>query len=549
MAWHLWYANAGGTAIELTSYYDARIPWEFTEQAEEGSFGQSEFVFSDPDMVLDIDGHRRFWIIEDASEVTNDVIGAGYILDQEISRGEGDNFEPLGRAWRVSIADKNALWHRRVMVGTDNARKAETDVARMAWLLATSEAYNFDDVSTYVASSSGTAMDKNDYRGQYFDQIMDDCAQASGRNWYAFEADQGSGRETIAWYNHDTVTAYTSPLFLSNDPNDWTDDALLDGTSLVWPISEDTKVKRDPTRIYSGVYLRYDQGRKAIYRRNTTTMAAYATRDYVADYPNTRTKANAITRATRLLAKLNEPDIRIETTVQLPKGKAAMLRAGMRVPFRATHVDEFVDFQWCRVLSCTISPLQGGEAYRLRLTLAPVGLGASLGVCSIDSSIAVTEGGTYGPLNGVTTDSRGNLWYTNSNHTYFNDLWSFVNGPRPSTNSWGLGFASYGSSGSADFGGSSVNNSIGFVFVGPGTAVISTVRGSTDIGITVSEYYMGSLLTQESSQSGTAGDTFTVTVGALPGDAVSCYRIIELIIGGPSGGTGAGFAGLTWTPS
>ena len=51
-----------------------------------------------------------------------------------------------------------------------------------------------------------------------------------------------------------------------------------------------------------------------------------------------------------------------------------MIRAGMRVPFRATHLPGFDSetFVWCRVLSCSVTPIAAGERYRLTLELTPL---------------------------------------------------------------------------------------------------------------------------------------------------------------------------------
>ena len=123
-------------------------------------------------------------------------------------------------------------------------------------------------------------------------------------------------------------------------------------------------------------------------------------------------------------------------------------------------------------------------------------------------------------------------------------------GPHPAATCWGLGFASYGTGGGTDFGGSLVTNAILFVFAGGGTATVRTAAGSGSIAVTVGLFHLEgtSTIVQDDSQSGTAGDTFTVVTGALPGTATSCYRYIEIIIGGPGGGT-AGFSGVDWVAS
>jgi hypothetical protein len=371
MAPRYYFRDSGGSTIELTSYIDRKHPPTLKEHAEEGSVAISTVTISDPDMELDLDGLRRFWVVEDDSEATDDVIFGGFMASQKISRGAGDNLEPLGRVWTCEIADANSLWNRRVMTGADCKRPAETDVARVQWLFTTAETGIFDDVTTYVYTGSTHNMDKVDYRRQYRDQVIADASQASGKNWWVQYQKTGASREWVVWYGNDSETGYSSDLYLSNDTSDWLDEWLEDGTSLVWPIQMDAKLHRDPQRVYSGVLVEYEKG--AVYRHDSVTTAAFARRDFVATYPNVKTKTKAIARATRLLNKLDEQDERVTATVRLPKGKATMIRAGMRVPVLATHWPGLTTWQWLRVLSCAVTPHESGDYYDLALELAPTG--------------------------------------------------------------------------------------------------------------------------------------------------------------------------------
>jgi hypothetical protein len=134
----------------------------------------------------------------------------------------------------------------------------------------------------------------------------------------------------------------------------------------------DTKLRRDPSRVYSGVYLTYEGG--AVYRHEEATATAFAHRDFVAPSENVKSASKATTRAIRYLGDLDEQDETITTSVELPAAKATQLRAGMRVPFKATHLPGYeTDSAWCRVLSVSITPVAAGERYRLTLELAPTG--------------------------------------------------------------------------------------------------------------------------------------------------------------------------------
>jgi hypothetical protein len=200
-----WYGTGGGL-LEVTDRVQ-RESWTAAENAEEGTTGQWAVQLADPDMDLDIVGHQRYLVVEDESSAADTVIHGGYTAEQEISRGESETLEPFGRAWTVSITDANVVWGRRVMVGADCNRHAEPDVARMAWFLATDEAALFGDVTTYVSTASPVDMDAVDYRGQMANQIVDDCAQASGKNWFAWwRYDAGAADYLLtAWYGKDSL--------------------------------------------------------------------------------------------------------------------------------------------------------------------------------------------------------------------------------------------------------------------------------------------------------------------------------------------------------
>lgn len=395
------YIGASTGVFEVTDRVP-RVGWELTEKAEEGSYGSGTQTFDDPLMDFDPEPLRTYYVVEDESEDTDDVIFWGYLAGQAVGRIAGDRRQPLKRAWSIAVVDANSYWTRRVMVGTDNKRNAENDTTRMAWLLTTSEASFIDDAASYVSSASATAMDKNDYRGQLLSQIIGDASLQSGKNWWLKGIQTGSGHSRIAWYGDDSLTAYSSPLFLSNDLSDMLRSEVDDGTSLVYPISKADRLERDPDRLYTGVYLRYDNGRKAIYRRNPDVSDPLSpiyglVRDFVSDHPNVRTKAKANARALRILADIANPNEVISATVELPKGKASMLKAGMRVQFKATHMPGYEDWRWLRVLSCTISPIASGQRYHLALELQGPGTEGTAAPYAGDAFAAVLRStGSYG---------------------------------------------------------------------------------------------------------------------------------------------------------
>ena len=385
-----YYRDHTGDPVEISDRI-GRVDWELREQAEEGSTPMSTVVIDDPDMDFDAVGHRRYYVIEDESTGTDDVLFWGYTADQEVARGGGEWENPLGRIWTVSVTDTNAFWQRRIMVGEDCDRPAETDVERVQWLLATGEASLFDNVTTFVSTDAPVDMDAADYRYQGLAGIMDDCSQQSGKNWYSLVRKTGGVYEFSVWYGKDDLAGYDSALSLSNDPDDWTDATLADGSSLVWPISMDTKLRRDPGRVFSGVCVPFDGG--TVYKQKEATATAFARRDTTMPAINVKTKAKADARANRYLNDLDEQDETITTAVELPATIATGIRAGMMVPFKATHLSGYTDFVNCRVLACTVTPLAAGERYRLSLELAPPkGSGSTGPIGALDAVLYVGHG-------------------------------------------------------------------------------------------------------------------------------------------------------------
>ena len=356
MSAHHYYVNDAGDPEEITDriQFDS---WELTEHAEESSVATSSIIIDDPLMDLDeIRGNRGYYVTEDATG-SEEMLWYGYFADQTIERG----IYPLGREWHINVVDANALVDKRIMAVTDFNRPAETDVERILALLTTTEAYHaIDGTTDWISTANPVDMDACDYRGQRLTNVIDDCAQASGKNHYAFWTDE-DGR--VLWYGAQDLTTRSSTLYLSNDL------AEIDDVT-TFAISEDTSLMRDPSRVYSGVYLPYDGG--AVYKAATFDETIYTwRRDVSMPTLNVKTAAKANARADRYLIDLSTQELRIHTTVIVPNTLVNELRAGMRVPFRATHFPDGLDlFTWCRILSRTVKAWTHDQ-YMVTMTLSP----------------------------------------------------------------------------------------------------------------------------------------------------------------------------------
>lgn len=196
------YRDLDGTLHDMSAYAP-RLLWTAQSKAEQGTYGSWSVTLDDPFSELDIIGHRHWFVEDDESEDADDIIFGGYTGAQTLARMEGDQrrkYGPLARVITVELFDGNAFLNRTVMKGEDCKRDPETDVERMQWLLATSEAGPLGDTTTYVQTTSPVNMDGVDYRGRYLGEIVADCAGASGKNWFVQWLKVGGVRTLTIWY-------------------------------------------------------------------------------------------------------------------------------------------------------------------------------------------------------------------------------------------------------------------------------------------------------------------------------------------------------------
>jgi hypothetical protein len=340
------FRSDSGEVIEITDHVRL-YEFETTMQAEEGSHGSSMVPVDDPDAELTIGGHRLFYSMESTATGSNQVAYVGYTADRDVHRGPYQT--DVGRVWDVNLVDVNSVLARRILTGSTANRPAETDVARMQWLFGTEEADIIDNITEFFDATGGVAMDAVDYRGQTVEDVANDCANASGKNYFVTNIGTFAGNFYL-WYGFADSELYTSPIRLSNYLPDLDD-------PLTFAISDDTKLNRDPSRVYSGVYLPYDAGANAaVYVQSIATANAFALkgRDVQMDGRNIKTAAKATARATRYLGDLDTEEDRITTSFQIPAAQQGFIREGMRVQFRGTHLPGYSTFQWLRVLKRTL---------------------------------------------------------------------------------------------------------------------------------------------------------------------------------------------------
>jgi hypothetical protein len=517
-------ADSSGPALtetDLTDYFRLYL-LDVAMNAEEGSVAQSTVLADDPDGDLDITGHRRFRIVEDTATGSNTTIWVGYTAARRYMRGESTR-TGASRAVEVDIVDINSILARRIFDSTRANRPAETDVARITWLLGTEEAQLIDD-DTFFSTSDPVAMDAVDYRGQSVENVLNDCAQQSGKNFFVWYNDDTN--EYSLFYDFADSAVYSSPLRLTNVLSE------VDN-SLTFAISQDTQLQRSPDRVYSGAYLEYDGG--VVYEQDTTTANLFARRDAVMPAENVKTAAKATARAQRYLDDMDSEEDVITTTVTLPAAKVNFLMQGMRVRFTATHLYG-PDPVWLRALNRSVRQVSE-EFYEVKLELSSGGQAGAPSV-ACESDYEDTASGTYAPTNDQFSD--GVIYYGRAG----------TPPPEVPTPGWegNPNFPDYGSGGSTDYIGDCAESIVRVMVVGDGTLEIETAQyGGSAKNLLVRLYHRVSGAvspTLDESQSGATGDTFTFDVSTHGG--TECVHWVDMVDNGPGCGGKYGFAGAIW---
>lgn len=384
LRWLYVVSDAPGDSTDITDrmrLYKA----DLTANAEEGSVATSTVVIDDPDGDLEVVGLKSLYVTEDTATGSNTVVGNWIIADRTVDRGPYKT--GAGRIWTVNLVDVNTILDWRVHVGSGNSRPAETDGARINWLMSTSELAQVSN-TTLVDTSGSVAMDAVDYGGQKSAQVMDDCAQQSGKNYFVYYREASSS--PALWYGHDDSTAYASSIRLTNVHTDITGDPY----GLTFAISEDTKLVRSPSRVYSGALVNYDGG--SVYEQRTATYNAFRRRDAVVPADNVKTSTKATARANRYLTDVSTEEDVITTSFRVPTAKVRFLREGMRCQIRVSHFPGYSGWVWARVLMWNLKQ-DSEEEYLITVDLSTEpGEGAESGGTPVSPVSAVL----YEPHNG-----------------------------------------------------------------------------------------------------------------------------------------------------
>lgn len=333
---------------------------QLKSNAEEGSVAISQLIVDDPDGGLNILGLRGVTVTETSEASNSQITYAGFIADRDVSRGPAPHVGS-SRQWLVNLADLNEVINRRIMLGNDAKRPAETDVARVQWLMTTNEFVPVID-STLISTANPVAMDAVDYRNQRCQDILNDCAQASGKNFFLWLNQNFSPAKYGLFYDFHSSSAYPSTLRLSNVLSD------VDSVTTFAVSETDTKLNRDPSRVYSGVVLPYTGGQ--VYVQDSAISTEFHARDTIAPSVNVKTAAKATARAQRYISDAATENDLISTSFLVPLDKVNRVMQGMTLQCRFSHLPGYEDFSYMRALNRTVT-MTSEEYYTVGLDLSP----------------------------------------------------------------------------------------------------------------------------------------------------------------------------------
>lgn len=403
MSLRYWYRDNDGAISEFTSRVNIKEDeggrfFTGEQVAEQGDTGGCEIVVDDPTGDFFVNGHRLVYVTSTEIITTTKTIWMGYTARRVTKRMAP--WSGAARQIAITCVDLNTHLDRRVGVGDNWKRPAETDVERVQFMLGEPEATLIEDITTYVSTDDPVDLDAADLRGQSLKAILDSCARQARKNFYITNVDAGdaNGGTNVHtwtfWYGKDSLETYESDVRLTNDEGD------LDADT--WIVYTDAEHEQRPDRVHSGLLVNHDHG--WVFRTRDATRQAFARIDWVASEANIKSAAKARAYADRELEDhATEEDI-ITCKVKIAESESNRLREGMRVQVKFLHFDGFRDeYVWCRVLRRSVRQLPPDNMEITYVLAAPVPAAASFDT----EGILYMSHGPYGTDKLVYWDGTG----------------------------------------------------------------------------------------------------------------------------------------------
>lgn len=335
-----------------------------TEKADHGEIGSGTVIVDDDAGTLEIVGHKSFTSRQSSCSDTR--VWDGYVGSRTYRRGDRMT-GGASREIELTLIDMNAQLGFPVILdnlpGAIKTRPIETVGERLTWLLDYYLAGKVAD-NGFVDYPSDE-LDEADYRGQFPSDVLRDLALKAGFNYFVYP-DPTTGDASLWFKDSNTSTDYSSTLSISNVRADI-------NLTTVFPPQQEAELERDPSEVYSNVYMPYQRGN--VYRQRLATAAAFEPRTGVAPSADVKRRAKARALADAyLFRRRNEEDL-VTATLRLPASKVNLVRAGQRIECKFSHFTPEgygEDFSWFRVLEREVShPLNDDNSYDVKLSLSP----------------------------------------------------------------------------------------------------------------------------------------------------------------------------------
>lgn len=345
--------DLGNAAVRLGTGF------ALTEYAEAGTIASSQVLVDDPSGAVTLVGLKTLNVDETACAWRR--LFTGYMAERTVQR-EASLKTGAARRWNSTVMDANLALNLRVLRGSAANRPAETDIARITWYLGTVYTSGIGSALTFIDTSGAVNLEAADYRGRTGSDVFSDAAQVSGKNF--FVAYDDTTHQLLAHYYVSTSTFNTCTLKISNTLAD------ID-LSTVYGVG-DPSLSRDPSRVFSGVYLNYGSGAAAVYVNNPTTESTFIARDQVVSESQVKGSTQAINKANQYLTLGSTEFDTIKCHIpNLSAAQANLIRQGQRIQVKFTHLPGYTAYTYIRINKRTIK--QAGETdalYDLDLELS-----------------------------------------------------------------------------------------------------------------------------------------------------------------------------------
>jgi hypothetical protein len=295
--------------------------WTLAEMAQRGQVGAATTIIDDV-LGTYLPPAQKAVTVNESSATPNRVF-TGYVAERTTSDFQ---MPPGQRQWTVTFEDLNVLLDDRI-VGPNGNRPAESDRERILWLLSD---LSMGPITSGVihAASDNVDMDAVDYRGKRPRDVLEDCSQKSGCNYFVY--DHSASGTTLApklFYDLGSNGTLPSTLYLSDSAAD------VDSTTVFGV--QGVEYSYDPSRVYSRVRVRYKQGSTT--QVNDITGSNFRVREVYKRYMRTKTEPKAIQQATKWLSHAATEQRSLHVSVVLPAASVNLIRAGMSIGIKLTR--------------------------------------------------------------------------------------------------------------------------------------------------------------------------------------------------------------------